>query len=129
MFENIQRGTYAIGKNEIYFRSKWEANYCLYLEWLKETGEIKDWEYEPERYDFIYKDGERLRALGLGYLPDFRVTNNDGSIYLVELKGYKQGANKLKRMKKYYPHIKIELVEKKEYKILKNKLGKMLNFY
>lgn len=129
MFENIYRGIYAVGNKEIYFRSLWEANYALYLEWLKTQGEIKDWQYEPERYDFIYQDGKKLRSLGLGYLPDFRVVNNDGTFYLVEIKGYKQGVLKLKRMKKFYPEIKIELVDSKAYATLKRKLGKVLNFY
>ncbi len=129
MFENIHRGVYAIGTKEIYFRSLWEANYALYLEWLKEQGEIKAWEYEPERYDFIFKDGEKLRSLGLGYLPDFRVVNHDDTFYLVEIKGYNQGIQKLKRMKKYYPKIKIELVDSKGYADLKRKLGKVLHFY
>jgi len=103
-FENVQRGNYSIGNQEIYFRSKWEANYALYLEWLKEQGEIKDWEYEPTpRYDFIMQENGKPRVLSLGYLPDFKVTNNDGSFYLVEIKGYRQGTLKLKRMAKYYP--------------------------
>jgi hypothetical protein len=126
-YDNIQRGSYETSKGEIYFRSLWEANYALYLDWLKDQGEIDDWEYEPKpRYDFIAADGH---VLSLGYLPDFMVKNNDGSFYLVEIKGYKQGMMKLKRMKKYHPHIKIELVEKKDYEILKKKVGKMLNWY
>lgn len=129
MFETVERGTYAIGDKEIYFRSLWEANYALYLEWLKKQKEIKDWEYEPERYDFIVQEGKKLRSLGLGYLPDFRVVSNDGSFYLVEIKGYNQGMLKLKRMKKFYPDIKIELVDSKSYAELKRKLGKVLHFY
>lgn len=128
-WNNINRGTYLVGDKEIYFRSLWEANYALYLEWLKEQGEIKKWEYEPERYDFIIEENGKLKVLGPGYLPDFRVTNNDDSFYLVEIKGYRQGTLKLKRMKRLYPDIKIELVERKDYEALKRKVGKMLNFY
>lgn len=129
MWENINRGTEIIGGKTIHYRSNWEKNYGYYLQWLKEIKEIKDWEYEPlPRYEFIVKEGERYRALSLGYLPDFKVVNNDGSFYLVELKGAKQGMMKLKRMKKYYKDVKIELITSKEYSILKKKVGRMLNF-
>lgn len=129
MFENVKRGTYAIGNKEIYFRSLWEANYALYLEWLKEQGQIHEWEYEPERYYFIFKEGKKLRSLGNGYLPDFRVWETKQKFYLVEIKGYGQGVQKLKRMKKYHPEIRIELVDKTYYGDLKRKLGKVLHFY
>lgn len=129
-FENVQRGSYQTSKGEMYFRSKWEANYALYLDWLIRQGEIMDWEYEPlPRYDFIMYENGVPKVMGLGYLPDFKVINNDDTFYLVEIKGYKQGMLKLKRMKKYHPTIKIELVDSKEYAVLKKRVGKMLNFY
>ena len=130
MFENIQRGVYLIRSKdgtywkEYYFRSKWEANYALYLQWLKDTNKIFEWEYEPQPYyEFPIKHGSTR------YLPDFRITNNDGTFYLVELKGFKQGMVKLKRMAKYFPKVKIELVDAKEYRALQKKVGKMLHFY
>jgi len=124
MFENVQRGDYAVGDREFYFRSKWEANYALYLQWLKDQGEIKDWQYEPQPfYEFPIKHGSTR------YLPDFRVENNDGTFYLIEVKGYKQGMVKVKRMAKYFPKVKIEIVDAKEYAALKRKVGRILNFY
>ncbi len=123
-WENIKRGEYECSKGLLYFRSKWEANYALYLDWLKDQNQIKDWDYEPQPfYEFPIKHGTTR------YLPDFRVENIDGSWYLVELKGFRQGMVKLKRMKKYFPQVKIELVEAKDYVILKRKMGKQLNFY
>jgi hypothetical protein len=110
------------------FRSGWEQNYAYYLEWLKKQGEIKDWEYEPQRYYFIDYKVKPPKPLGNGYLPDFKVINNDGSWYLVEIKGRRQGINKLKRMKRFYPEIKVELIEAKEYNELKRKIGKICNF-
>jgi hypothetical protein len=126
----FKRNYYEASNGKTYYtRSGWENNYCSYLDWLKTTGEIRDWEYEPlPRYEFIIKEGSVFRALSLGYLPDFKVINNDGSFYLVELKGRRQGMMKLKRMKKFYPKIKIELIEQKDYNILKRKVGKMLNW-
>jgi len=38
MLDNIERGDYQVGDQVIYFRSKWEANYALYLQWRKEQG-------------------------------------------------------------------------------------------
>lgn len=129
MFENIYRGTEVIGGKTIAYRSGWERNWAVYLQWLKEQGEIKDWEHEPQpRYYFIDYKIVPPRALGNGYLPDFKIIRNNGTFYLDELKGYKQGQVKLKRMKKYYPNIEIHLVEMKEYMEIKNKIGKMLNF-
>lgn len=129
MSTEFKAGTYAVGDKEIYFRSLWEANYGLYLEWLKQQGQIHDWEYEPERYYFILTEGNRQKALGNGYLPDFRIWTSKTDFYLAEIKGRPQGMIKLKRMKKYYPHIKIELVDRRSYGDLKRKLGKVLHFY
>ena len=124
MWENIQRGEYQVGEKLLYFRSKWEANYALYLQWLKEQGEIKDWDYEPQPfYEFPIKHGTTR------YLPDFRITNKDGTFYLAEIKGFKQGMVKIRRMTKYFPEIKIEIIDAKEYARLKRKVGKMLHFY
>lgn len=124
----FRRETVWFGEQCYTFRSGWEQNYAYYLDWLERTGEIKDWEYEPERYSFIDLKQSPPKAYGNGYLPDFKVTNNDGTFYLVEIKGRRQGMMKLKRMKRFYPKIKIELIEAKDYNILKRKVGKMLNW-
>jgi hypothetical protein len=95
----------------IYVRSKWEANWARYLRWLKSIGEISDWAYEPEEFQFPVKRGNRF------YTPDFKITNKDGSIEYHEIKGYmdKDSRTKLKRMLKYYPHITVKLIEKDSY--------------
>lgn len=127
-YTHINRPTFDFNGKAIFFRSNWELNYAFYLEWLKKNNEIKDWEYEPERYYFYITEGNTKIRLDNGYLPDFRITNNDGSQYLVEIKGKKQGTRKLQRMRKHYPNIKLELIQSKEYLDLKRKVGKMLNF-
>jgi len=128
MFENVNRGTYRVGDKDIFFRSGWERNWAVYLQWQKEQGMIKDWEYEPERFYFIDNSTDPPRALGNGYLPDFKVTRLNDKPYYDELKGYKQGKIKLKRMKKYHPTVEINLIEAKEYNETKKKIGKMLNW-
>ncbi len=125
----FRRETYEFSADKIYtFRSGWEINYAFYLQWLKDNGQIKDWEYEPERYQFIDLKQTPPKAYGNGYLPDFKVINHDGTWYLVEIKGRMQGKHKLSRMRRFYPDIKIELVTAKEYAILKRKVAKICNW-
>jgi hypothetical protein len=124
MYDHIQRGEYLIGDREMYFRSKWEANYALYLEFLKKQGEIKDWHYEVKMFDFPIPHGVTR------YMPDFQVIEKDGSVTYREVKGYmdSRSKTKLKRMKKYYPQVKIELVDGEQMRAL-NKYKKLLKFY
>lgn len=123
MYENIQRGTYLVGDKEMYFRSKWEVNTALYLDWLKSKGEIVDWVYEPYFYEFPIKHGTTR------YLPDFLVTTKKG-VEVWEVKGFmdSKSKTKLKRMAKYFPHIKIVIIDQAFMKSLKQ-YSKMLKFY
>lgn len=98
-----------------YVRSGWEANVARYLKWLKEKGELIDFEYEPDTFEFTeIKRGIR------SYLPDFKLYNKDGSVVYWEVKGYMDAnsTTKLNRMKKYYPNIKIVVISKAEYKAI-----------
>ncbi len=104
------QGWRSIGGKKAYFRSKWEANYARYLQWLLERGEIARWEHEPQTFWFLnIKRGVRT------YLPDFKVTRLDGTHYWVEVKGYMDARSKtkLKRFAKYYPDEKLELIDGK----------------
>ena len=126
MYENIQRGTYICSKGDFYFRSKWEANYALYLDFLIQQHEIKDWEFESERFMF-----EQIKLGIRSYTPDFKVINHDGSIEFHEIKGYMDARSKtkLKRMKKYYPDVKLLLIERKQYTEILSKLKGVIKFY
>lgn len=107
---------------DMYFRSAWEANYARYLKWLQARGDIDRWEYEPETFWFLsIKRGVR------SYKPDFRVWEKGGS-YLVEIKGWMdpKSKTKLKRMKKYYPHERVDVVGPKQYADLKAKLSRII---
>lgn len=105
-----------------YFRSSWEANYARYLNWLIEHDEIAGWEYEVETFEFPVNRGN------VRYLPDFKITNNDGSVEYHEVKGYmdKNSAVKLKRMAKYYPDVKLILIDKPVYESIKKQMQKMI---
>lgn len=98
-----------------YFRSRWEANYARYLQWLKERGDIIDWEYEPKTFWF-----EGIKRGVRSYLPDFRVHELNGSKPFHEVKGWMDARSKttLKRMAKYHPQETVILIRAKEYKAL-----------
>lgn len=118
-FGHIQNGWRTIGGIKYYFRSKAEANYCRYLQFLKELGQIKDWVHEPKTFWFLeIKRGVR------SYLPDFEVINLDGSHEWHEVKGYydSKSLTKIKRMGKYYPHEKLVLIDKVFFKKNSTKL-------
>jgi hypothetical protein len=124
-WDHIQKGEYGINGREMYFRSKWEANVALYLDFLKKQGNIKDWKFENKWFVF-----DKIRHGTTRYLPDFEVTNNDGSVEYWEVKGYmdSRSKTKLKRMKKYYPEVKLVLIDGEAMKAL-GKWKKLLNFY
>lgn len=112
-----------IGGKKKFYRSRWEANYARYLEFIREQGLIAKWEHEPETFWF-----EKIKRGTRSYLPDFRVTRLDGSIYYVEVKGYMddRSKTKLKRMKKYHPTVELELVPAKAYKALAKTASKLI---
>lgn len=105
-----------IGGIRKYYRSKWEANYARYLEWLKGIGEVVKLEHEPETFWF-----EGIKRGCLSYLPDFRVTEKNGTIVYHEVKGWMddRSKTKIKRMAIYYPNIKLIVIEAKSYNSIK----------
>lgn len=119
-------GHYETSKGPVYFRSKWEANYALYLDFMISRGTLKDWQYEAETFFF---DGIKMGTNC--YKPDFKVFLRDGSIEYHEVKGYmdSKSKTKLKRMKKYHPKLKVVLIEKKEYNSLLKNMGGLIKFY
>ena len=96
-----------------YFRSRWEANWARYLNWLKSLGDIQSWSYEPKTFEFTtIRRGSRF------YTPDFLVINRNGTAEYHEVKGWMdpQSATKLKRMGKHFPHVKVVLVDQAAYR-------------
>lgn len=124
----VQRGAWKAGWREIggqrnYFRSRWEANYARYLQWLKDRGEIADWKYEPETFWFdAIKRGVR------SYKPDFRVWERDGSSKLHEVKGWMDSRSKttLSRMAKYHPTERILLIDGRQYRAIRIKVMRLI---
>lgn len=103
---------HTIGDQRHFFRSSWEVVYAKYLQSLFEHKEILRWEFEPQVFQFT-NTGDGVRS----YVPDFRVTNLDGSIEFHEVKGWmdKKSIIKLEKMKFEYPNIVLKLIRKKEY--------------
>jgi len=107
-------GRRKVGDTNNYYRSRWEANYARYLEYLRGLGEIESWEHEPETFWF-----DKIKRGCRTYLPDFKVTEK-GVTYYVEVKGWMDARSKtkLKRMAKYHPKVDLRLVDTKAYKAL-----------
>jgi hypothetical protein len=125
-FGNVKRGYYNINGKNLYFRSRWEANYALYLDFLVKQKQILSWEYEKDVFIF-----HKIQFGTRSYRPDFKVENLDGTFWYHEVKGWmdSQSKTKLKRMAKYYPETKIILVDSPYYKDLERKIGSIIGFY
>jgi hypothetical protein len=108
-----------IGGYKKYYRSRWEANYARYLEWMRMQGLILGWLHEPETFWF-----EGIKRGCMSYLPDFKVKEIDGKESYHEVKGWMddRSKTKIKRMAKYHPNVKLVVVDTKEYKLLEKKM-------
>jgi hypothetical protein len=103
--------------NNQFFRSSWEANYARYLNMLINQNIIIKWEYEPDEFEFVkIKRGNRY------YKPDFKVFYSDGSYEYHEVKGYydKTSLTKLKRFRKYFPHLSLIMIDEQWFKANNN---------
>jgi hypothetical protein len=109
-----------IGDQRCFFRSRWEANYARYLEWLRSIGQIAKWEHEPHTFWF---DG--IKRGVVSYLPDFRVTENGGSVQWHEVKGWMDDRSKttIARMKRYHPNEVLVVIQEKQYKEIGRKVS------
>lgn len=107
-------GWIEFGDRKFHMRSSWERNYARYLEFVKQNGDIKDWDYECQTFEFQNRHGTTR------YLPDFKVIHNDGTHHWVEVKGYmtQKDSTKLKRMKRDHPSEVVELFGEKDYREL-----------
>lgn len=122
----FQSGDYECSKGTQFFRSKWEANYALYLDWLIKQKQIQNWEYETETFFF-----EKIKLGTRSYRPDFKVTNMMGAIEYHEVKGYMDAKSKtkLKRMAKYFPDAVVVLIDGKVYGEIIKKMKSLIKFY
>lgn len=98
--------TEIVGGKTCHFRSQLEWKWAQYLQFLKESGEIIEWNYEPRTFYFFNE-----KTAPVQYTPDFRIDTED-SHYWQECKGYHDGQTntKFRRMAKHFPCEKFELV-------------------
>jgi len=103
----FKQGWSIVGGKRYYFRAGFEVEWAQYLQFLKEIGEIEDWEYEPEPFWF-----EGIKRGTNNYRPDFKVSYKDGDYCWHETKGNlkQKDITKFRRMAKYDPDEKIILV-------------------
>lgn len=101
-----------IGGVRKYYRSRWEANYARYLNWLVAKKQLNSWAHETTTFWF-----PQIKRGVCSYLPDFEVETLDGKTEFHEVKGYldSKSKTKLKRMAKYHPEIKVVLISQKLY--------------
>lgn len=91
----------------LYVRSRWEANYARYLNFLQRQGLVESWEYEPKTFYF-----ESIKRGTRSYTPDFKVVRKDGTYEWHEVKGWMDDKSrvKLERMAKFFPLEKVIVI-------------------
>ena len=91
-----------------FFRSRWEANYARYLDFLVKHGRVTSWEYEAHEFWF-----EGVKRGTRSYKPDFRVVLPGGRHEWHEVKGWMDATSKtqLKRMARYFPEEKVVVID------------------
>lgn len=112
-----------IGGYRKYYRSKWEANYAHYLQWLKERGEIQEWKHEPKTFWF-----EGIKRGTNSYLPDFWVQERSGAEAYHEVKGWMddRSKTKIRRMAKYHPSVRLIVIDAKAYAAIKKSVQPLI---
>lgn len=106
---------------DMYFRSRWEANYARYLNWLQKLNQIERWEYEVDTFEFPVIRGSKY------YTPDFKIFENGEHRY-AEIKGYmdQRSLTKLKRMAKYFPGERIDVIRENHMRSIEIAIGPLL---
>lgn len=125
----IARGSWKAGWREVggqkaYFRSRWEANYARYLEWLRSQGQIISWRHEPKTFWF-----ENIKRGVRSYLPDFEVVEVSGAIKFHEVKGWMDARSRttIKRFRKYYPDEDLIVVDERAYRSIERKAAILIS--
>jgi hypothetical protein len=90
----------------ITFDSKAEGEYYLHLKQQLKEGNIKWFELQPsfELQEGFRKTGRFIRPIV--YVADFEVYYHDGSVEIIDVKGFETADFKIKRklFEKKYPH-------------------------
>lgn len=97
-------------EGSVKFDSKMEAEYYLYLRTLLHYKQINKIELQPS---FTLLEGGP--GVGITYRADFKVTYPNGSIEIIDVKGYENQGFKAKKKLfiAKYPDLKLRLITKK----------------
>jgi len=121
--------SYTRGKNVYGGKTKWysykdikvqgtfELRTCFILDKMLELGIIKDWEYTKDRIK--YKDS---KGKNRNYLLDFKILENAGCYYYLEVKGYTTDDDFLKWEKVREEGYKLIIWFKKDIEEAENRL-------
>ena len=95
------------GGTRYHFKSEAEFKWGCYLQFLKNSGEIRAWSYETKKFIF-----EGVEAAPVQYTPDFQIIDKNGSEYYQEYKGTLDGKaiSRFRRMSQHFPDVVMELV-------------------
>lgn len=96
---------------DIKVQGSYEYRTCIILDKWLESKKIQNWEYTNDRFGYIGIDGKNHN-----YLMDFKVWNNDGTFYYIEIKGYQKENDKLKWKSVQENGYKLEVWFEKEIK-------------
>lgn len=109
---------------EINFRSRYEYNYSLYLDILKERGLIANWLYEPCEFWFPVKRGTK------NFKPDFMLIYPDKSVVFIEVKGWMRAKDltRLRRFNQTYPDLTCRLFTRQDYEELERRFGHLIGW-
>jgi hypothetical protein len=92
--------------DDLQFDSKTEGQYYIHLKKQQEEGEIVAFNLQPRflLQDSFKKDGKHFRKIE--YVADFEVIHRDGSVEIVDVKGFETADFKIKRklFEKKYPY-------------------------
>lgn len=122
VYSRVNKGLVIIGNKTIFARSSWEANIAAYFEYLKNNGEIKEWQHEPITFKF-----EEIKKGVRTYRPDFIITNNDGTQYYEEVKGWmdEKSKTKIAYMEQFFPEVDLRILDEKRYKAIKKEFSEI----
>lgn len=99
--------------DNLFVRSRWEANYARYLNHQVELGTVVRWEYEPTVFQFPIKRGNK------SYTPDFKVWFGEETYEWHEVKGWMDNDSriKLERFARHHPDESavLKLIDRKVY--------------
>lgn len=112
MFRRQRRNKYNVAPRErrtaygIVFDSRMEMMFYLHLLERERKGEIRNIELQP-RFELLPKPNR------ITYIADFRVTNQDGTQTVFDVKGRETPVFKLKKkmMRHFHPNVDLKVIK------------------